>query len=95
MNVPASYVNENTTYGAIRDYILLTFGETVTAQTVTNYHQDAVKAHDPTLVAMIVDFYGLTLDDLPPDIQDRCVQARTALDRLGGPETDPGRATSS
>lgn len=64
---------------AVANYILLHQGQTVTGTTIGNYHNDSVATHDPVLVAGIAEFYGLTLDQLPPAIQEQCYRAYRAL----------------
>src|SRR5258706_162692 len=75
------------TFGDVRDYILITHRKKLTAQTIANYHHDAIRTHDPVLCALIAEFYGLSVEDLPDEIQHSC---RKAVGVLAGrfPELD-------
>lgn len=54
-------------------------GVTVSFQTVINYHDDAVAKPSVEIVQALVDFYGLTLTDLPDDLRERCELLRDRL----------------
>lgn len=47
--------------------------------TVAKYHTDVVQLPDVEIVLALVDFYGLTLTDLPDGIRGRCERLRDRL----------------
>lgn len=65
----------------------------VTDQTIGDYHNDqGGRRRNPLLVAALIDFYGLSLSDVPADDAERIVLARDLLKKVT-PGTPPGTRT--
>jgi hypothetical protein len=47
--------------------------------TVAKYHADVVRLPDIEIVQALMDFYGMSLKDLPDDVRFRCERVRDGL----------------